>query len=85
MLRSRLRRPWTVLLAAGSCAVLAAIASPAVSASARPDPPDLSDVVEPIDPQQWENPDDMTWADYQAIPGTSWADASRGACDCATS
>jgi M6 family metalloprotease-like protein len=66
-----------VLLAAGSCAALAAIASPAVSASARPDPPDLSDVVEPIDPQQWENPDDMTWADYQSVPGTSWADPSR--------
>ncbi|GAA4072102.1 M6 family metalloprotease domain-containing protein [Nonomuraea soli] len=28
----------------------------------------------PIDPQNWKNPDHMTWADYKAIPGTNWAD-----------
>src|SRR5690242_11543977 len=31
----------------------------------------------PIDPQQWVNPDNMTWADYKQVPGTNWADPSR--------
>ncbi|MFD2350268.1 hypothetical protein ACFSTC_14410 [Nonomuraea ferruginea] len=31
---------------------------------------------EPIDPQNWENPDHMTWADYKKIPGTTWNDPS---------
>lgn len=29
---------------------------------------------DPIDPQHWVNPDDMTWADYTAPPGTTWND-----------
>jgi len=28
----------------------------------------------PIDPQNWENPDHMTWDDYVKPPGTNWAD-----------
>ncbi|MFK4084601.1 M6 family metalloprotease domain-containing protein [Kribbella sp. NPDC020789] len=28
----------------------------------------------PIDPQNWENPDHMTWSDYKKPPGTNWAD-----------
>lgn len=32
---------------------------------------------QPIDPQNWVNPDDMTWADYKASPGTNWTDPSR--------
>ncbi|GAA2884428.1 M6 family metalloprotease domain-containing protein [Streptosporangium fragile] len=28
----------------------------------------------PIDPQNWKNPDHMTWADYTKPPGTNWAD-----------
>ncbi|QKW50973.1 M6 family metalloprotease domain-containing protein [Streptomyces buecherae] len=27
----------------------------------------------PIDPQNWRNPDDMTWAEYRSVPGTDWA------------
>ncbi|MDH2429049.1 M6 family metalloprotease domain-containing protein [Sphaerisporangium sp. TRM90804] len=27
-----------------------------------------------IDPQNWKNPDHMTWDDYKAVPGTNWAD-----------
>ncbi|MER5649348.1 M6 family metalloprotease domain-containing protein [Streptosporangium sp. NPDC002524] len=27
-----------------------------------------------IDPQNWKNPDHMTWADYRKPPGTNWAD-----------
>jgi M6 family metalloprotease-like protein len=31
----------------------------------------------PIDPQDYELPDTMTWDDYRAIPHTSWADPTR--------
>ena len=27
-----------------------------------------------IDPQNWVNPDNMTWADFRAPPGTNWSD-----------
>ncbi|MFI6786876.1 M6 family metalloprotease domain-containing protein [Nonomuraea sp. NPDC050383] len=30
--------------------------------------------IAPIDPQNWENPDHMTWSDYKKVPGTSWND-----------
>ncbi|MEQ4719674.1 M6 family metalloprotease domain-containing protein [Nonomuraea sp. B19D2] len=30
--------------------------------------------IKPIDPQNWENPDNMTWADYKQPPGTKWND-----------
>ncbi|MEV0158547.1 M6 family metalloprotease-like protein [Nonomuraea fuscirosea] len=30
--------------------------------------------IKPIDPQNWENPDHMTWADYKKPPGTKWND-----------
>ncbi|GAA2802027.1 M6 family metalloprotease domain-containing protein [Nonomuraea dietziae] len=44
---------------------------PEPSLRGRPSPP-----VAPIDPQNWKNPDHMTWADYKKIPGTNWADPS---------
>lgn len=28
----------------------------------------------PIDPQNWKNPDHMTWADYKKVPATNWND-----------
>ncbi|MFS8096198.1 M6 family metalloprotease domain-containing protein [Lentzea alba] len=32
----------------------------------------------PIDPQNWVNPDHMTWErDYKKVPGTNWADPTR--------
>ena len=31
---------------------------------------------QPIDEQNWVNPDNMTWQDYRKPPGTSWADPS---------
>ena len=31
----------------------------------------------PIDPQNYELPDTMTWADYKPVPGTTWADPAR--------
>ncbi|MEV5328231.1 M6 family metalloprotease domain-containing protein [Nonomuraea sp. NPDC052634] len=30
--------------------------------------------LKPIDPQNWKNPDNMTWADYKKPPGTKWND-----------
>lgn len=30
-----------------------------------------------VDPQEWTNPDDMTWADYTPPPGTTWNDPER--------
>jgi len=33
----------------------------------------------PLDPQQVEDQDDMTWADYHPIPGINWADPNRKA------
>lgn len=30
-----------------------------------------------LDPQNWVNPDNMTWNDYVNPPGTNWADPSR--------
>src|SRR6186997_1956218 len=29
-----------------------------------------------IDPQRWQDQDDMTWADYKPIPGTDWGNRS---------
>ena len=31
----------------------------------------------PIDPQNYELPDTMTWDDYRAIPGTTWNDPAK--------
>ncbi|KAF1968535.1 M6 metalloprotease [Bimuria novae-zelandiae CBS 107.79] len=30
-----------------------------------------------LDPRNWVNPDNMTWDDFKAPPGTSWGDPSR--------
>lgn len=35
-------------------------------------------VLNPIDPQNWENMDDMTWDDYTPVPGTDWAHQTEG-------
>ena len=31
----------------------------------------------PLDPQAWQDQEDMTWADYKPIPGTNWGDPAR--------
>lgn len=36
-----------------------------------------SDPFAVLDPQKWVNPDNMTWDDFKAPPGTNWADPSR--------
>ncbi|KAI1873545.1 hypothetical protein JX265_005167 [Neoarthrinium moseri] len=30
-----------------------------------------------LDPQNWVNPDNMTWADFKPPPGTNWSDPAR--------
>ena len=55
-------------------AILALAAVAAQTAGAQPvghAPP-----FQPIDPQNWEFQDDMTWDDYRAVPGTNWSDPS---------
>ncbi|KAJ6781564.1 hypothetical protein PWT90_01559 [Aphanocladium album] len=51
----------------------AALSGTAVLASVKPQ----YEPFQPIDPQHWVNPDDMTWPDYKAPPGTNWSDPSR--------
>ncbi|KAK6538556.1 hypothetical protein TWF694_010135 [Orbilia ellipsospora] len=36
-----------------------------------------SDPFAVIDPQNWVNPDTMTWSDFRAPPGINWADPTR--------
>ncbi|MBY5161604.1 M6 family metalloprotease domain-containing protein [Salsipaludibacter albus] len=67
--RTRFR---AVLATTGALVLTALLSVPAVAA-----PPTLDDIVDPVDPQDWENPDDMTWDDYTAVPGIDWADPSR--------
>ena len=38
--------------------------------------PAASPVGQPIDPQSWVNPDDMTWDDFRPVPGEDWSDPS---------
>ncbi|WP_431772255.1 M6 family metalloprotease domain-containing protein [Streptomyces cucumeris] len=63
----------TVLATVAAVAAGPARATADSAPSARPTGPPL---MRPIDPQNWRNPDDMTWADYRAVPGTDWADPS---------
>ncbi|MEU6995369.1 M6 family metalloprotease domain-containing protein [Streptomyces sp. NPDC046465] len=60
-------------------AVLATLAAAAVG-TARATPESAADtdrtrpsLARPVDPQNWRNPDDMTWSDYRSVPGTDWA------------
>lgn len=58
--------------------LIAAVWAAAVSAA--PVTVDRSPDYDPfqiLDPQKWENPDDMTWGDYKPIPGASWVDPTR--------
>jgi M6 family metalloprotease-like protein len=42
-----------------------------------PPAPNLPAEVQPVDPQQWVNPDSVTWDDYKPVPGIDWNDPSR--------
>lgn len=49
---------------------LAAVLAPAAAKTCVP----KGDPFRVVDPQEWVNPDDMTWNDYKKPPGTSWSD-----------
>ncbi|KJY42035.1 peptidase M6 [Streptomyces sp. NRRL B-1568] len=66
----RIRWLGAVALLLGALAVVATGPAGAAPGPAAPRPP----LVQPLDPQHWRNPDDMTWAEYRAVPGTDWAD-----------
>jgi len=64
------RRTLSLGLAGVLAAVLAAAPVGQTPAASTTFPP-------AIDPQRWQDQDDMTWADYKPIPGTNWGDRSR--------
>ncbi|MFF7726616.1 M6 family metalloprotease domain-containing protein [Streptomyces sp. NPDC008001] len=70
----RLRRLSVVALLLGVVAAVAAGPARATPDAASRGPLPL---VQPIDPQHWRNPDDMTWAEYRSVPGTDWANPAR--------
>jgi M6 family metalloprotease-like protein len=63
------RSLWASWATAGALAVLL------VAATARPQVT-VQEPAPPIDPQQVQDQDDMTWDDYAPIPGRNWADRS---------
>jgi M6 family metalloprotease-like protein len=64
-----------IVLAAAALATAAVLAPPGSA-----DKPDQAGVQAsapaPIDPQRWQDQQDMTWDDYRPIPGVDWADPS---------
>ncbi|WP_189114805.1 M6 family metalloprotease domain-containing protein [Pilimelia terevasa] len=48
-------------------------AAPAPASAAPP----AADPFQVLDPQNWQNPDAMTWDDYRPVPQTNWADPTR--------
>ncbi|TYC10615.1 peptidase M6, partial [Micromonospora sp. MP36] len=72
------RAAWRSVLAAAVTAVV--VASGATGpASAAPGDLDGTAPFQVLDPQNWQNPDAMTWDDYKPVPNKNWADpAVRG-------
>lgn len=69
------RRVAAALVAAGAITgLMLSGTNAAVADSAAVDP----GVLDPIDPQNWVNMDDMTWDDYKPVPGTDWAHQTNG-------
>ncbi|KAF1954317.1 M6 metalloprotease [Byssothecium circinans] len=66
----------TTLLALASVIFNPASAIP-TSGGPRVRPRASTDPFAILDEQKWTNPDDMTWADFKAPPGTTWSDPSR--------
>src|SRR3954471_7109527 len=68
----RCLRSLRVVGLAVSALTAGALAIPAQSATA------ASGMVGPVDPQNWVNPDDMTWSDYKPVPDSDWANKLTG-------
>lgn len=78
------RRTGFALLGLASTAAIVATtalaeATPTPTPTAHASAPAASAVGEPVDPQNWVNPDDMTWEDFRPVPGKDWADPSHEA------
>ncbi|MET0135347.1 MAG: M6 family metalloprotease domain-containing protein [Kibdelosporangium sp.] len=56
---------------------LALVSAPAVAAPQHRPWPTKQQVLAPVDPQDWANPDAMTWADHRKVPDIDWSDPSR--------
>ncbi|MEV4314545.1 peptidase M6 [Actinocrispum sp. NPDC049592] len=57
-------------------AVGVALAAAPAAAADRPWP-SLQQLMAPVDPQNWENPDAMTWDDLKRVPDIDWSDPAR--------
>ncbi|MEV1288067.1 M6 family metalloprotease domain-containing protein [Micromonospora sp. NPDC049679] len=69
--RSRVRR--SMLTAAVAAAVVVSGAT-APAYAAPGNPAGGTAPFQVLDPQNWQNPDAMTWNDYKAVPNRNWAD-----------
>ena len=74
--RSAGHRGATAAAGAALAALLTAVA--ATAAGAAPAAPAAVPALAPVDPADWVNQDDMTWEDYEPVPGApaGWADGS---------
>ncbi|TYB97867.1 M6 family metalloprotease domain-containing protein [Micromonospora sp. WP24] len=69
------RAVWRSVMAASVATVLVATgATGPATAAPGGHPPDGPAPFQAIDPQNWQNPDSMTWDDYKRVPGKNWAD-----------
>jgi M6 family metalloprotease-like protein len=62
--------------------ISAGVAFALVSAPAQAAPldrpwPTMQQLLAPVDPQNWENPDAMTWDDLRPVPDIDWSDPAR--------
>jgi M6 family metalloprotease-like protein len=65
-----LRRLALVLTAVPAFAAAGALTIPRAQTPPAPFPA-------PLDPQVWQDQEEMTWSDYRPIPGTNWGDPSH--------
>lgn len=71
-----MRQRWARTALCGSAVAALLVGGLATSATAEDAAPGGDYTVPAIDPQNWENQQDMTWDDWTDIPGTSWNDPS---------
>ncbi len=72
------RRRAAVLVGAVAALTIALVGAPTAQAAPPGPPRGPGSVLDPIDPQNWENPADMTWSDHRKVPGTNWAQETVG-------
>jgi M6 family metalloprotease-like protein len=57
--------------------IVLAVAAVSVPVQAAPGAPGVLAIDDPIDPQVWQDQQNMTWADYRPVPGADWANPAR--------